>query len=242
VVPRVPQLTLPLSDKVMMTLSLIPPGEFYMGQAQKPAARGNEGPRHRVTLSRPFYIATTPVTQKQWAALTGERPAHHKGANLPVERVNWDDCVGFCRRLSEWTGRAVRLPSEAEWEYACRAGVSSDYFSGESDADLGRVAWFDGDVTHDVAMKQPNGWGLYDTLGNVWEWTRDAYRNYPPRARARRDPVRDQSSSYRAARGGSYSNPAACCRCSGRICFAAGGRNDFIGFRPVVEWRGGGAG
>ncbi|MGL4550693.1 MAG: SUMF1/EgtB/PvdO family nonheme iron enzyme [Gemmataceae bacterium] len=237
-VPRVPQRRVVLKDEVRLTLSLIPAGEFTMGRSEKASARGEEGPRHRVTLSRPYYIATTPVTQRQWAALMGSRPANHKGAGHPVERVNWDDCVGFCARLTERSGLTVRLPSEAEWEYACRAGSSADFYSGDADEDLARVAWFDGQHTHAVAGKQPNGWGLYDTLGNVWEWTRDAYRDYPPRGRARRDPVRDRASSYRSARGGSYSNPAGCCRSSGRICFAAGGRNDFIGFRPVVEWRG----
>jgi formylglycine-generating enzyme required for sulfatase activity len=206
-----------------------------MGSDQTPSARGEEGPRHKVAITRPFLLASTPVTQSQWYAVMRTRPAQFRGPQRPVERVNWDDCVEFCELLSASSGFRLRLPTEAEWEYACRAGISADFYHGteqESEA----IAWFGQRTTHPVARLRPNGWGLYDMLGNVWEWTADAFRNYPKRGVPRRNPRQTRVSSYRAARGGSYSNPVGCCRCAARICFAGGGRNDFIGFRPVLQW------
>jgi uncharacterized protein (TIGR02996 family) len=227
---------IPLRKSLSIRFSLIPPGQFYMGNDVTNSARGEEGPRHKVLLTRPFLIAITPITQSQWFAVMRNRPSMQRGPKRPVDSVHWEDCQNFCTTLTERIGHKVRLPTEAEWEYACRAGISADYYSGFTMEDLERVAWFQHLATTNVGQHQPNGWGLYDMLGNVWEWTADAYRNYPSRATPRRNPRFNRRSSYRAARGGGFSNPAACCRSSTRICFAAAGRNHFIGFRPVLDW------
>jgi uncharacterized protein (TIGR02996 family) len=233
--PATPRYDLPLRRGLAIRFQLIPPGEFWMGSDETPSARGFEGPRHKVSLTRPYFLATTPVTQSQWYAVMRTRPALFRGPLRPVERVNWDDAVEFCQVLSQRAGLTLRLPSEAEWEYACRAGISAEYYHGQKEkAEL--IAWFGHRSTQPVARLRPNGWGLYDMLGNVWEWTADAFRNYPRRGLPRRNPRQRRASSYRVARGGSYSNPENCCRCAARICFAGGGRNDFIGFRPVLEW------
>jgi uncharacterized protein (TIGR02996 family) len=221
VAPCVPQLTLPL-DRCPLSFSLIPPGSFWMG---------DNPPLRRVTISRPFYLGVHPVTQAQWWALLRQRPAHFRGARRPAEQTNYHDCLGFCERLSERTGRKVRLPTEAEWEYACRAGTTSAYHSGDSEDDLHRVAFPRGDETHEVGQKQPNGWGLYDLHGNVWEWTSDA--EGPPPEDGAVDPARRGKSSSRVCKGGSYGNPT---RSGNYINFMGGGRNDFIGSRVVVAW------
>jgi uncharacterized protein (TIGR02996 family) len=236
-VPRLPGLSLALDERTKLEVTLIHPGGFDMGSDLRPAARGAEHPRHRVRLTEPFYIARAPTTQAEWAALTGTNPANYPGHERPVECVNWADCQEFCRLLARRAGRPVRLPTEAEWEYCCRAGTSTAYYTGDTEEGLRRAAWYGvrGNETRPVRKGEPNGWGLYDMLGNVWEWTRDAFAPYPKKGGERTNPRRISESSQRAARGGSYSNGEECCKCSGRISFAAGGRNTFIGFRVVVE-------
>ena len=221
--PCVPQLWLSLGAKAALVASLVPAGTFWMG---------DDPPRVRVTLTRPFYIGIYPVTQAQWWALMRRKPARFPGPERPAEQVNYEDCRSFCKKLGEKTGRVVRLPSEAEWECACRAGTTSKYCSGNEEADLARVAWDRGDHTHPVGGKQPNAFGLYDMHGNVWEWCRDVDGPYPEDGSI--DPVRDHSSAARICKGGSYGNPT---RAGNRIGFMAGGRNDFIGCRVVVEWQ-----
>jgi uncharacterized protein (TIGR02996 family) len=233
-IPPTPSYCIALRRGLNLSFRLVPPGEFWMGRDSEPSARGHEGPRHKVSITRPFLLAMTPVTQSQWYAVMRTRPSEFRGPQRPVERVNWDDCVEFCASVSKNAGVTLRLPTEAEWEYACRAGISADYYHGKEEAE--QIAWFGHRTTHPVGRLLPNGWGLYDMVGNVWEWTADAFRNYPRRGLPRRNPRQHRASSYRTARGGSYSNPPTCCRSSARICFAAGGRNDFIGFRPVLEW------
>ena len=136
-------------------------------------------PRPRVSITRPFYAGVYPVTQAQWRAVMGTKPAKFPGPRRPDEQTNYEDCLDFCARLSERIGRHARLPSEAEWEYACRAGTTTTYHSGDTEADLYRVAFRRGGRTHRVGQKQPNGWGLYDLHGNVWEWTCDADGGHP---------------------------------------------------------------
>jgi formylglycine-generating enzyme required for sulfatase activity len=127
------------------------------------------------------------VTQAQYEQVMGVNPSQFKGANNPVETVRWEDAVGFCRNLSELpaekaAGRVYRLPTEAEWEYACRAGTTTNYSFGYNDSDLGLYAWYavnSGGRTHPVGGKKPNSWGLYDMHGNVWEWCQDRFAPYP---------------------------------------------------------------
>jgi len=170
-----------LSRKVKMGIVLIPAGEFMMGGREK-----DELPQHSVQIAEPFYIGECEVTQAQWKAVMGTRPAAVRGNNLPVEGVSWHDCKEFCRRLSEKTRRTGRLPSEAEWEYACRAGSTTAYFFGDDVIRLFKYGWPYRIPTRDgkyrlrqVGGKLPNAWGLHDTIGNVMEWCEDVWHeNY----------------------------------------------------------------
>jgi uncharacterized protein (TIGR02996 family) len=233
VVPLVPALPVRLGRKVWLDAALIPPGTFWMGN-DKRTGDADEKPRHRVTLTRPFYIGMYPVTQGQWWAVMRTRPARFRHSSSPVEQVSLDDCVAFCEQSSELAGRVVRLPTEAEWEYACRAGTTTMFTGITRAEDMDRLGWCDGDETHPVGEKQPNGWGLYDMHGNVWEWCRDSYAPYSGGHQI--DPIHDGDEGLRVARGGSYSNPVRVCASATRIGFNPGGRNDFIGCRVVVEW------
>ena len=242
ITPFMPTLTVALTRRVALDAVLLPPGTFWMGSdEEEPGGDGDEKPRHEVTLTRPFYMGVVPVTQRQWFAVLRRRPARFTNALHPVERVALEDCEAFCAKVSEISGRVVRLPTEAEWEYACRAGTTTMYAGGTRPADMGRLGWCDDRRTHPVGTKQPNGWGLYDMHGNVWEWCADHYDLYPEETQT--DPVVLGNEGLRVARGGSHSNTASVCRSACRIGFMAGGRNDFIGCRVVVEWsRGRGVG
>ena len=162
---------------VTMVLVRIPPGEFMMGGPDsEPARAPEEGPQHRVRITRAFYMGVTEVTQAQYQAAMGKNPSKFKYDQNPVEMVPWSAAVEFCKRLSARTGREVRLPTEAEWEYACRAGTTTRFFFGEKDADLGDYAWYaanSGRMTRPVGQKRPNPWGLHDMAGNVVEWCMD---------------------------------------------------------------------
>jgi formylglycine-generating enzyme required for sulfatase activity len=170
-------LTLDLGSRVTMELVLIAPGTFRMG------ADGVEyaTPVHRVTISDYFYIGRYEVTQAQWEAVRGTNPSHFDdGGDLPVETVDWYGARNFCADVSDATGQTVRLPSEAEWEYACRAGTTTTHFFGDSVNDLGDYAWYEDnslDHTHEVGTKLPNPWGLYDMYGNVKEWCADKWHD-----------------------------------------------------------------
>jgi uncharacterized protein (TIGR02996 family) len=222
VTPFGPGLDFPLG-RTSLTAALIPPGKFLMG---------DDPPRLRVTITRPYYVGIYPVTQAQWRAVMGTRPAHFPGARRPAEQTNYDDCLDFCAKLSERIGRHARLPTEAEWEYACRAGTTTRFHSGDEESDLERVAFKRAGHTHRVGQKQPNGWGLYDLHGNVWEWTSDADGGGPEDLSV--NPRRAVASSARICKGGSYGNPT---RAGNRIGFMGGGRNDFIGCRVVIDWQ-----
>jgi len=154
---------LDLGNGVLLELVKIPAGSFLMG--------GD----YEITL-KSFYLGKYLITQKQYQQVMGENPSYFKGDNNPVECVSWHSVVKFCEKLSALTGAQVMLPSETQWEYAARAGSNTDYFFGDSDEELGDYAWYDensNEHTHPVGEKKPNPWGLYDILGNVWEWCGD---------------------------------------------------------------------
>lgn len=137
---------------------------------------------HVVQIQREFYLGATEVTQKQWKAVMRANPSRFKGDDLPVENVSWDDVIEFCKKLSQKEAKKYRLPTEAEWEYACRAGTEMRFSTGDDEEELKKAGWFNGNSdkkTHPVGQKAPNAWGLYDMHGNVMEWCRDVYKDYP---------------------------------------------------------------
>ncbi|MCZ7393076.1 MAG: formylglycine-generating enzyme family protein [Candidatus Methanoperedens sp.] len=165
-----------------MEFVLIPAGEFDMGSPESEKDRdGNEGPVHHVKISKAFYMGKYEVTQKQWREVMGNDPSNFKGDNLPVESVSWNDVQEFIKKLNEKEGtNRYRLPSEAEWEYAGRAGTTTRYSFGDDESKLGEYAWYamnSGSRTHEVGQRKSNPWGLYDMHGNVWEWVQDIYHN-----------------------------------------------------------------
>ena len=233
------ELNLDLGGGVTMKLVLIRPGKFMMGSPDSEQVRSkDEGPQHEVTISKPFYMGVTEVTQAQYEAVMGTNPSHldFKGATNPVDTVSWNDATEFCKKLSEKTRQSVRLPTEAEWEYACRAGTATAFSFGDADSALGHYAWYSansGNTTHPVGQKKPNAWGLYDMHGNVWEWCADWHGDYPKGAVT--DPQGPASGEYRVLRGGSWSRDSGDCRAALRYGYGPDYRSSSFGFRVVVS-------
>ncbi|MFM7291384.1 MAG: formylglycine-generating enzyme family protein, partial [Planctomycetia bacterium] len=178
----------------------------------------------------------------EWRRVMGNVPGNRKHDDLPVEQVSWDDAVEFCRKLSalpeeRQMGRVYRLPTEAEWEYACRAGTTTQHMFGNEESGLGEYAWFGnnaGGQTHAVGQKKPNAWGLYDVHGNVWEWVNDWYGNYGSGAVA--DPQGPSSgASDRVIRGGCWDNSAGLCRSALRLRLDPSRRDYDLGFRLALS-------
>ena len=235
VVPTVcaqPALDKTFTNSIGMEFVLIPAGTFMMGSED---GESDERPVHQVTISRPFYLGKYEVTQAQWQAIMGKNPSLFQGAtNLPVEQVWWTDVDEFVRRLNAKEGGAkYRLPTEAEWEYAARAGSTTAYSFGNDPAQLKEYAWYkdnSAEKTHAVGQRKPNAWGLYDMHGNVMEWVQDWYGPYS--ANAVTDPPGAASGTHRMRRGGAWNNTAAVCRSANRYS-VPGFRDDFLGFRLV---------
>jgi formylglycine-generating enzyme required for sulfatase activity len=213
----------------------IKPGTFSMGSPQGEKNRISDELQHSVTLTKGFYIGKTEVTQAQWQAVMGDNPSLFKGANLPVEKVKWDDAVAFCSELTKRArkagrlpeGYAYRLPTEAEWEYACRAGTTGPYAI--------RQGWYkknSGDKTHEVGKKKTNAWDLHDMHGNVAEWCQDWYDAYP--VEHVRDPRGPANGSEHVLRGGNYGNQARTCRSANRHKMKPLGHGSYFGFRAVL--------
>ena len=207
-----------IANSIGMKLVLIAAGEFMMGS---PAAEQDvwegERPQHRVRITRPFYLGACPVTQAQYKRIMGNNPSHFKesGGDAPVESVSWDDAREFCQRLGQVEGKTYRLPTEAEWEYACRAGGGAPYCCGDDDTELSKYAWYDlnsGGKTHPVGEKKPNAWGLYDMHGNVYEWCADWYESGYYAKSPAEDPAGPSGGSHRVYRGGAWLNAASFCR------------------------------
>ena len=209
----------------------IEPGTFLMGSPEDEKGRfDREGPQHEVTLTSGFWMADAPCTQALCEALTGQNPSHFKGADRPVERVSWNEVQAFLHSLNErlWSDPFV-LPTEAQWEYACRAGTSTSRY-GKLDA----IAWHQDNAceeTHPVRQKQPNAWGLYDMLGNVWEWCSDGRRRYGSAPQT--DPQGPEVGVERTFRGGSWDNSARSCRAAYRFADAPSNRDRSLGFRFI---------
>ncbi|HEY3322437.1 MAG TPA: formylglycine-generating enzyme family protein [Planctomycetota bacterium] len=224
----------------LLTLTLVASLGVWGGVRWYEALKGgdefdNERPSHEVTLTQPFYMGKYPVTQEQYQQVIGTNPSSFKGKDNPVEQVSWDDSVEFCKRASEKTGQAVRLPTEAEREYACRAGTRTKYYSGDTEEDLKRVGWYAGNsggTTHPVGQKEPNAVGLYDMHGNVWEWCSDWYEPYKPEPTV--DPQGPSEGQRRVVRGGSWRLNLRYCRSAYRFRFNPDDPFFLIGFRVVV--------
>ena len=206
----------------------IPPGTFQMGCSPgDEECNSDENPAHKVTITKGFLMGQTEVTQGAYQRVIGANPSHVHGDRLPVGSVTWNEANAYCRSVG------MRLPTEAEWEYAARAGSTSSRY-GDPDA----IAWHgenSGSKTHEVAQKQPNAWKLYDMLGNVWEWANDWYEeNYYGRSPSQ-DPQGPSSGKDRVLRGGSSDEFATSARASYRLRFKPGPRDDGFGFRCVGE-------
>lgn len=220
------------TNSLGMEFVLIPAGTFTMGSPDADgAAEADERPAHLVTISQPFYLAKFPVTQEQWEVVMGNNPSHFRGnPQCPVESVSWDDVQAFLQKLNAREGRGdYRLPTEAEWEYACRAGMKSP----QHPQDLNAIAWYgtnSNGQTQPVGRKLPNAWGLYDMVGNVWEWCLDGRREYTRAVAV--DPMGPtDAGAARVIRGGGWSNSALLMRAAYRYVYPPGYRDVHLGFR-----------
>lgn len=217
-----------------MNLVGIAPGEFVMGNGRGANATERD---HPVRITRPYLIGVTEVTQAQWAALMPDNPSRCRGDDLPVTNITWLEATEFCRRLSVKEGRIYRLPTEAEWEYACRAGTSTAFSFGDSAAALDAFAWFNRNargVPQRVATKKANPWGLYDMHGNVREWCSDWFSfRYP--AGVQVDPAGPDSGSERVRRGGCVGLFASAATSGARDCGPPDASWDDVGFRVAAD-------
>ena len=232
---------------VEFAFAWIPPGTYARGSEPGEAGRdADEGPRHEVTLTRGFLLGVHEVTQAQWTAVMGRNPAvFRRGADAPrrpVESVSWDDCQRFLAALNRRDAGRFRLPTEAEWEYAARAGTQTAYNTGVNtqtgcvnDPNLDLAGWYCGNAnntTHPVGQKRANEWGLLDMHGNVWEWVQDWYAPYP--AGPLTDPVGPRSARERTLRGCNRGDSAQDCRSATRFLIDTGIRNHRDnGLRPA---------
>ena len=240
----------------MERMVLIPAGTFWMGDSTGNGYSG-ERPFHQVTITRAFLMSRTEVTQAQWKAVMGANPSAFKGDSLPVENVSWYDAAAYCNRLSrkegldtcytwsgtdyscDFTANGYRLPTEAEWEYACRAGTRTDYHTGNGDWALDLAGWHVGNSgreTHPVGSKQPNAFGLYDMHGNVLEWCWDWYSSNYYTSNPATDPRGPATGSVRVLRGGMWAIGASNCRSAYRDCDPPVFRYNYCGFRVARSY------
>ena len=239
-------LTLDLGNEISMKLVLIPAGKFMMGSPKNEnGRRDDEGPQREVIITKPFYMGVYAVTMGQYDRVMGGTPEYSKldlptpreAYSYPVSCVSWDDAATFCKRLSERTGRTVRLPTEAQWEYACRAGSMTRFCFGDNDTELADYAWhkeIGGGGRKEGGAKRPNAWGLYDIHGNLMEWCADWYADSYANGHAR-DPVGPARGNDRILRGGTWYDLPEHCRSARRARHGPDTRFEEIGFRVVVE-------
>lgn len=201
----------PIMNSLGMKFVYIPPGEFMMGSPADDAERSFHEVQHRVRFTKGFYLCTTEVTQSQWVNIMGTENnfSRFKGNDLPVEHISWSSASDFCRKISRKENKLYRLPTEAEWEYASRAGTRTKYGTGNSKSDLMKTGWYysnSDNVTHPVGQKAPNDWGLYDMHGNVWEWCSDWFDEYNVSKAVSIDPQGSPKGWARILRSGAYCN------------------------------------
>lgn len=231
------RLTLDLGGGVTLELVEIKAGKFTMGADER-----GERPPHEVTISKNFWMQTTEVTQAQWKAVLGTDPSEFKGADLPVENVSWEEAVEFTKRLTakvqdQLKGRKAALPTEAEWEYACRAGTTTPWSWGGDEKSADLYCWHDGNSgqkTNPVGKKKPNPWGLFDMHGNLWEWVADRHAEEYP-AGAATDPQGPDQGDNRVRRGGGWGQRPGVHQCTTREGNNPTYRCNYIGFRTAVR-------
>lgn len=230
------------TNSIGMKFVLIPAGSFVMGSPPDEPGRGDDEKQHRVTLTKGFYMSVTEVTQGQWRQVMGNNPSHFQdcGADCPVEFVSWNDCQEFVKRLNQREGgNRYRLPTEAEWEYTCRAGSTTALANGSisktgcgHDPNLDVMGWYcgnSGKKPHPVTQRKPNAFGLYDMHGNIWEWCQDWYGPYPSGHVS--DPTGPSSGSVRVLRGGGWHEDVEGCRSALRVGRPPTSRAGTLGFR-----------
>ncbi len=229
-----------ITNSIGMEFVMIESGEFIMGSPEDELySDRDERPTRQVTVPNDFYIGVYEVTQEEWKTVMGTEPSEFKGSDHPVDKVSWSDANRFLDKLNKMEETdSYRLPTEAEWEYAARAGTNTAYsFGGSEEAELFQYAWFtenSEDKTHPVGMKEANAWGLYDVHGNVAEWVMDEYHsNYQGAPSDSR--VWEGGVDRRVYRGGSWDNAAENCRSGHRDDMGEGSRKNDIGFRVVKE-------
>ena len=239
-----------VTNSIGMKLKLIPAGEFMMGSPEDEEHHEDNEKQHRVRITRPFYLGTTEVTQGQFEAVMGTSPwkdqeSVKEGSDYAASYVRWEDAVEFCERLSAKELKMYRLPTEAEWEYACRAVTRTAYSFGNSSDDLSEYAWWGGlagggscqdeKYAHQVGQKRANSWGLYDMHGNVYEWCQDWYEEDYYGNSPTDDPTGPTTGSYRVLRGGGWFNHAWLCRSAFRSYGSPDGLLYGLGFRMALD-------
>jgi formylglycine-generating enzyme required for sulfatase activity len=203
--------------KGVLEMMRISPGDFFMGSPAEEEGRSDNEPHQEIRISQPFYLGRHLITQAQYQTVMGTNPSRQFGDHLPVDQVKFHQALTFCEKLSSAAKLTVTLPTEAQWEYACRAGTRTRFYSGQAVKDLERVAWFRDNAeekSHPVGEKEPNPWGLYDMHGNVWEFCRDFL---PAGPISSTDPVGEREDKRGAIRGGGWMNDAADCRSACRM-------------------------
>ena len=233
--------TIDMGNGVIMEFVLIPAGQFDMGSPSTERDRDNdEGPVHHVTISKPFYMGKYEVTQRQYYIVAKSKPSEFKQDDGPVETVSWGQADSFCKKLGKIRGESFRLPTEAEWEYACRAGSQSRFYFGDDPAYsmIEQYAWCSKNSdseTHPVGQKKPNSFGLYDMHGNVWEWCSDYYAADYYHDSVSIDPIGALYGKSRVIRGGGWFRSARYCRSANRSGLEPVYVRDHLGFRVVME-------
>jgi formylglycine-generating enzyme required for sulfatase activity len=238
------------TNSIGIKFVLIPKGKFLMGSPDSEVGRRTNETQHQVTISQSFYLGSTEVTQAQWQKVMGNKPSFFKGDELPVERISWKEAFEFCKQLSEMpeekkAGRKYRLPTEAEWEYSCRAGTTTPFHFGSqlngTQANCNGKGVVYGtdtkgpslDETSPVGKYPANEWGLYDMHGNVWEWCSDWCGDYPSGSVT--DPSGPATGLHRVIRGGCWNGSAVRCRSAYQGGFEPSDRYNFLGFRVALS-------
>jgi len=236
-----------ITNTIGMKLNLIPAGTFTMGSPATEKDRTPDEDQHTVTITKAFYMQTTEVTRSQWTAVMGAEPWKgqsyvKEGPNYPATHISWEDAVAYCEKLSKAEDKTYRLPTEAEWEYACRAGAQTTWSFGNDEKVLGDYVWYEKNAwdigekyAHQVRSKKPNAFGLYDMHGNVYEWCHDYYEADYYKSSPGEDPTGPASGILRVLRGGSWVYDSRSTRSAYRYKYGVDYRNGNLGFRLVRE-------